>query len=63
MFWLKACPKCRGDLTVSADSYGAYVYCLQCGGIKEPFVIAPARIVKQRVSHGGRHLLKVVGSS
>jgi hypothetical protein len=30
MFWLKACPKCQGDLYQSTDVYGAYVACLQC---------------------------------
>jgi hypothetical protein len=30
MFWLKACPKCQGDLYESKDVYGAYVACLQC---------------------------------
>lgn len=30
MFWLKACPKCQGDLYGSNDIYGSYVACLQC---------------------------------
>ena len=30
MFWIKACPKCRGDLYEAADIYGAYIACLQC---------------------------------
>ncbi len=30
MFWLKACPKCQGDLYRSKDTYGAYVACMQC---------------------------------
>ena len=30
MFWLKACPKCKGDLYEGSDIYGAYVCCLQC---------------------------------
>ena len=31
MIWIKACPKCQGDLIASADIYGKYVSCLQCG--------------------------------
>ena len=30
MFWLKACPRCKGDLYESSDIYGSYVCCLQC---------------------------------
>ena len=30
MFWLKACPKCQGDLYEGTDIYGTYVCCLQC---------------------------------
>jgi hypothetical protein len=31
MFWLKSCPRCRGDLYEGKDVYGRYVACLQCG--------------------------------
>jgi hypothetical protein len=31
MFWLKKCPRCRGDLISESDVHGAYVSCLQCG--------------------------------
>ena len=31
MYWLKACPRCRGDLHEERDFYGAYVACIQCG--------------------------------
>ena len=31
MYWLKACPRCRGDLHEEKDVYGAYVACIQCG--------------------------------
>jgi DNA-directed RNA polymerase subunit M/transcription elongation factor TFIIS len=31
MIWLKACPKCRGDLVLDSDYYGNYVSCIQCG--------------------------------
>ena len=31
MFWLKSCPRCRGDLFQGRDHYGWYVSCMQCG--------------------------------
>lgn len=31
MFWLKACPKCHGDLYSDGDAYGSYLACIQCG--------------------------------
>ncbi len=31
MYWLKACPRCAGDLRTEKDIYGAYVACIQCG--------------------------------
>ena len=30
-FWLKGCPRCGEDLYESADHYGRYVVCIQCG--------------------------------
>ena len=29
--WLRACPKCRGDLRLHPDLIGTYVGCVQCG--------------------------------
>ena len=31
MYWLKVCPRCRGDLHEESDFYGVYVACIQCG--------------------------------
>jgi len=31
MMWLKACPRCHGDLVLDSDYYGNYVSCIQCG--------------------------------
>ena len=31
MIFLKACPKCLGDLMLESDIYGKYLACLQCG--------------------------------
>jgi DNA-directed RNA polymerase subunit M/transcription elongation factor TFIIS len=33
MYWLRACPRCQGDLHAEEDQYGAYVACIQCGYI------------------------------
>ena len=30
MLWLKACPRCKGDLYWKDDMYGSYIACLQC---------------------------------
>lgn len=32
-YWLKQCPRCRGDLRDESDIYGRYVACVQCGYI------------------------------
>ena len=29
--YLKACPRCRGDVKYERDVYGRYLECLQCG--------------------------------
>ena len=37
--WLRACPRCAGDLIRTTDAYdlrGAYRSCLQCGHTVEP---------------------------
>jgi hypothetical protein len=31
MMWLKACPRCRGDLYMEHNIGESYVSCLQCG--------------------------------
>lgn len=35
MLELKACPRCRGDMRVSQDTYGNYKQCFQCGNTIE----------------------------
>jgi hypothetical protein len=32
-YWLKTCPRCRGDLREESDVYGKYIGCVQCGYI------------------------------
>ena len=37
--WLRACPRCGGDLFVTSDAFdlrGLYRSCFQCGHIVEP---------------------------
>ena len=41
MYYLKACRKCRGDLTLENDSYGDFLKCLQCGTYTEVEVHRP----------------------
>ncbi len=31
MLYMKACPRCKGDVHMNRDSFGAYAKCLQCG--------------------------------
>ncbi len=33
MVYLKACPRCQGDLFIERDQHERYVTCLQCGHI------------------------------
>lgn len=30
MLYLKACPRCKGDVQLGEDYYGRYMECLQC---------------------------------
>ncbi len=31
MFWLKCCPRCKGDLFEQRDQFGSFFTCIQCG--------------------------------
>ena len=31
MLWLRACPRCHGDLFVDSDYHGLFASCIQCG--------------------------------
>jgi hypothetical protein len=31
MLYLKACPRCHGDVELGSDMYGRFLACLQCG--------------------------------
>jgi len=43
-YWLKYCPRCRGDLREEADQYGAFISCVQCGYI--PTEAEEARLLR-----------------
>ncbi len=32
-YWLRECPRCRGDLREELDQFGPYISCVQCGYI------------------------------
>ena len=31
MIYFKACPRCKGDMTLTGDHYGWFKECLMCG--------------------------------
>ena len=35
MLFLRACPRCRGDVVEQSDVYGPYYECLQCGWLRD----------------------------
>ena len=39
MFYLKACPKCQGDMYQEKDLYGTFLECLQCGLMKDVLLV------------------------
>ena len=44
--FLKGCPRCGGDLSLTRDIHGRYISCLQCGLLKDiENRVAPARPV------------------
>jgi DNA-directed RNA polymerase subunit M/transcription elongation factor TFIIS len=43
MLYLKACPRCQGDIEYNTDMYGAFLACLHCGYVidsKEEALVA-----------------------
>ncbi len=36
MILFKSCPRCKGDMNLTADMYGKFMECLQCGYESEP---------------------------
>ena len=47
MIYFGACPKCQGDVSLSHDSYGSFLSCLQCGLMRDverqPAVVSKPR--------------------
>lgn len=35
MLYLKACPRCTGDINADSDMHGMFLKCLQCGFSKD----------------------------
>jgi len=56
MMWLKACPRCHGDLTAEEDIYGNYVSCLQCG-----HVLTEDQETELRSWRGRRFTIRILG--
>jgi hypothetical protein len=54
MFWLKGCPRCRGDLQEIIDIGDSYVTCIQCGKVltaeQEAALPRPARRTASRLT-------------
>lgn len=50
MWFLKACPRCHGDLVFDEDDEGAYLICVQCGHILS---LAQERALGVRVHRHG----------
>ncbi|MBI4499128.1 MAG: hypothetical protein HY689_14660 [Chloroflexi bacterium] len=47
MLWLKACPKCGGDLTLERSLWERTISCLQCGRMLRPDEEAQLGIPKE----------------
>ena len=45
MFYFKGCKKCKGDLYLQDDLYGAFYKCMQCGRITDVLIREPGRVV------------------
>jgi hypothetical protein len=35
MLYMKACPRCHGDIKLDRDTFGVFAKCLQCGFNKD----------------------------
>lgn len=50
MWFLKACPRCSGDLVFDEDDEGAFLMCVQCGHVLS---LAQERELGVRVNQHG----------
>ncbi len=53
MMWLKACPRCLGDLFRESDIYGQSVSCLQCGCILNEQQVRGLPLSRPRIHRAG----------
>jgi len=44
-FYFKGCARCRGDLYLEDDFYGAYWRCMQCGRLTDVELREPGKLV------------------
>ena len=49
-FQFKGCTKCKGDLHLEEDQYGAFLRCMQCGQFTDITPQEPFRGLKPRTS-------------
>ncbi len=61
MLWLKSCPRCtNGDVTLSQDVYGWFIFCLHCGYSKDldmgPRSSRIRQSIRQRQEEAGREV-------
>ena len=52
MLYLKACPRCKGDMHSTRDMYGSYRECLQCGHMTD--IVDPNRMLSVPVARTGK---------
>jgi len=57
VLYLKACPRCKGDLAENVDMYGPYRECLQCGYMVDLEDATTAKKVEEKLisTEGYRH--------
>ena len=60
-FWLRACPKCGGDLKLEVEITGAYVQCIQCGLELDPGQQRRPGKPGRRFHFRGRYLVTRLG--
>ena len=51
MLYLKACPRCHGDMHANRDIYGPYKECLQCGymvDVETPNSLLPVSVARAK---------------
>ncbi len=57
MLWLKSCPRCtNGDVTLSQDVYGWFIFCLHCGYSKDLHMGPRSSRIRQRQEEAGREV-------